>query len=124
MFNQSSGRGVLVWSEVRVHVARHSWVPAADVYRIASGWIVKVELAAVRPEDVTVAIDGNSLRIYGVRHDLLVESGIGRRCESLEIPYGRFERRFELSGSLDRYHVATEFRDGMLLVKIVAEESR
>jgi len=124
MFFQSPGRGVVVWSEVRVHVAGNSWVPAADVYRVASGWVVKVELAAVRSEDVTVEIDGNSLRIYGVRQDWLVESRIGRRCESLEIPYGRFERRFELAGSLDRYHVATEFRDGMLLVKIVAEESR
>src|SRR5438045_792618 len=34
-----------------VHSCGHNrWCPAADVYRTADGWLVKVELAGVRPE--------------------------------------------------------------------------
>ena len=33
-----------------VHSCGHNrWCPAADVYRTADGWLVKVELAGVRP---------------------------------------------------------------------------
>lgn len=28
------------------------WQPPADIYRLARGWLVKFELAGVRPEDV------------------------------------------------------------------------
>ena len=31
------------------------WRPAADVYRVRDGWLVKFDLAGVRPEDVEVS---------------------------------------------------------------------
>ena len=34
------------------------WCPAADVYRTNDGWIVKVDLAGIRPADIEITIDG------------------------------------------------------------------
>ena len=45
------------------------WCPAADVYRTDNGWIVKVDLAGIRPADIEITIDGAILRISGARRD-------------------------------------------------------
>jgi HSP20 family protein len=108
----------LPWS--RTGIRSHFWLPAADVYEIASGWIVKLELAGVRPEDIDVTVEGNLLRIRGRRRDWIVHET--QSCRSLEICYERFERQFELSGGLEQGRIVTEYRDGMLLVRISTEE--
>jgi HSP20 family protein len=112
---------ILMWPTTLHHVGRKHWIPAADVYQIPSGWIVKLELAGVREEDVAVDVEGNCLLIEGQRRDWLIEQA--ERCESLEITYSRFERRIELSQTLEHCRLVTEYRDGMLLVTIVSEES-
>jgi HSP20 family protein len=100
---------------------RHFWMPAADVYETAHGWIVKLELAGVRPQDIEVTVQGPLLRIGGRRRDWIVHET--RCCRSLEICYERFERLFELSEELQHGTISTEYRDGMLLVIISTEES-
>jgi HSP20 family protein len=97
------------------------WVPAADVYQIPSGWIVKLELAGVRPEDVEVTVEGQSLWVRGSRRDCVVSES--QSCRSLEISYHRFERRFELPDHLERGRVMTQYQDGMLLLTILIEDS-
>ena len=43
------------------------WYPAADVYKTADGWVVKVELAGVSVEDIKIDVQGNILYIAGCR---------------------------------------------------------
>ena len=45
-----------------------AWQPQADIYRVRDGWVVKLELAGVRPQDVSVTVRGSQLHIT-VRHD-------------------------------------------------------
>jgi HSP20 family protein len=120
MFNHSPARHLaqLAWGNAGIR--RHFWMPAADVYETKTGWIVKLELAGVRPQDISVTVSGNLLRIRGRRRDRIVEET--RCCRSLEICYEQFERIFELD-DLEHCDVTTEYRDGMLLVKISAQES-
>lgn len=120
MFRKSLDRGpsALAWTDPSTR--RAFWVPAADVYQIASGWIVKLELAGVCPKDIAVSIEGKVLRVQGRRRDVVLTGTL--RCRSLEITYDHFERRFEFSDDLARCHTTTEYRDGMLFVKILAEE--
>jgi HSP20 family protein len=95
------------------------WRPPTDVYRTPDGWLVKFELAGVCPEDVELIAQGRALRIRGRRRDRCLSPG--SRQLHMEIAYSRFERQVELPGDLQRAHIETEFRDGMLLVLVRRE---
>jgi HSP20 family protein len=95
------------------------WRPAVDVYRTPSGWLVKVELAGVRPGDVRVSVCGSELIIGGSRRDWFAEEG--HRQVLMEIAYSAFERRLELPINLEPADMTSELRDGMLLVRIHTE---
>ncbi|MBZ5591467.1 MAG: Hsp20/alpha crystallin family protein [Acidobacteriia bacterium] len=97
------------------------WAPEVDVYRRAGGCLVKCALAGVRPEDVAVSLEGSKLTICGIRRDPMVEEGWEH--DSMEIPYGRFERSLTLPDGLQGARITAHYRDGMLLVR-VREESR
>lgn len=93
-----------------------TWQPFVDIYQTRDGWLLKADLAGVRPSDVSILIDGRCLTLRGSRRDCSLEEGC---CHYLmEISYSRFERTIELPDNLDRAAVDTEFRDGMLLVRI------
>ena len=95
------------------------WQPLVDVYRTRDGWLVKGDLAGVRPEDITVSVQGTCLTIRGIRRDCTLEEGF---CHyRLEISYSQFERTIELPDNLERAAITTEFSEGMLLVRIRKE---
>lgn len=97
------------------------WCPCADVYRGRDGWLVKFDLAGVRPEDVNVRVESNRLWITGVRRDFSVLDD--QQAYSMEISYNRFQRSVELPISLENASLHTEHADGMLLVLIRDEGS-
>jgi HSP20 family protein len=100
--------------------SEETWQPRADVYRMPGGWLVKFELAGVRPEDVRLEAHGSTLLVQGTRRD---ESCLceGLCCHRLEIAYSRFERILELPGLSDAVEIAASYHDGMLTVRIVME---
>jgi HSP20 family protein len=98
------------------------WQPSIDVYRTEDGWLLKADLAGVRPEDVTVVVDRSRLVVRGQRRDCTHEAGC--RHYRMEISYARFERSVELPDDLAGARVDTEFRDGMLLVRVRKEGAR
>ena len=98
------------------------WCPATDVYQTRQGWVVKFELAGVRTEDVDLEVSGRRMTVRGVRRDCTASG----ECSyyRMEITYSRFERAVELPVDLDRADIETEYRDGMLLVRIVPARVR
>ena len=92
------------------------WQPSVNVYRTRSGWLVKFDLAGVRPQDVEWSVRGNLLTVRGVRRDCLIEEGCAHY--RMEIEYSRFERQIEIPGDLTAARLTTEHRDGMLIVRI------
>ncbi len=96
------------------------WKPAVDVYRSRDGWLIKLDLAGVRREDIVVNISRNFLSVSGKRADLAREAGF--QLQSMEIAYGEFERVFEFPVSIEGARFLTDFRDGMLLVRILLGE--
>jgi HSP20 family molecular chaperone IbpA len=80
-----------------------------------------MELAGVRPQDVSVTVRGSQLHIDGIRHDWIVEQGWNH--QAMEIAYNRFERTIELPCDLERAGVTIECRDGMLLLRVAVEEN-
>jgi len=96
------------------------WQPAADIHRTRDGWLVKFELAGVLPGDIELEIRGTRMTLRGVRRDVTTQEVC--RCFQMEIAYSRFARTIDLPCRLDRAGIATEYRDGMLLVRIQLEE--
>jgi HSP20 family protein len=95
------------------------WEPSADVYRTRDGWLLKFDLAGVRPEDVTVSVIGRIVRVTGVRRDTMVEEGCS--YYAMEISYNRFERSLEMPVNLAHARVTIEARNGLLLVRMITE---
>jgi HSP20 family protein len=94
------------------------WQPQVDIYRSPEGWAVKVDLAGVQPQDVSITIRGSQLHISGVRRDRSVEEGWSHY--TMEIAYNRFERTIELPCDLEHARITVECRDGMLLLRVTA----
>ncbi len=93
------------------------WEPPVDVYRGDRGWLVKVELAGVRPDEVSVELAGRRLAVSGRRADVVALDATWQR-ERIEIAYSRFERTMMLPAAAAGARLATEYRDGMLLVYV------
>ncbi len=98
------------------------WRPAVDVYRVRDGWLLKFDLAGVRPEDVKVEVSGCRVTVSGVRRDLLIDESA--QHYSMEIAYNRFERTIELPCDFASADVVMENRDGILFVRLITEEER
>lgn len=95
-------------------------MPGVDVYRRGSGWLVKCDLAGIRPEDVAVSLEGSKLSIRGIRRDAMTEEGWEH--DSMEIPYGRFERSIVLPERLAGAGITAHYHDGMLMVRVRFDE--
>jgi len=95
------------------------WCPAADVYRTREGWIVKVDLAGIKPEDVEIGINGPVLRISGSRRDGICGEGISHY--QLEITYSRFEKTIQFPRSIEHATVLRDYRDGLLILRLHEE---
>ena len=92
------------------------WQPLLDIYELRDGWLIKADLAGVRPNEVTVSMIGRRVTIRGLRRDLSIEEGC---CQyRMEISYSRFERTVELPSDPGPASVQTDYRDGMLLIRI------
>jgi HSP20 family protein len=99
------------------------WYPNTDVYRTPTGWVVKFELAGVRPEDIDLQVLGGRMTLQGVRRDQIpVEESHSAVHYRMEIAYSRFERTLDLPCDLKKAAITTEYRDGMLLIRIQPDQ--
>jgi HSP20 family protein len=92
------------------------WQPSVDAYRTSCGWVLKYELAGVRPDEVELAVSGRTVSLRGLRRDILVEEH--QQAYSMEISYNQFERVIELPEDVSRMILSTDYRDGMLIVRM------
>jgi HSP20 family protein len=95
------------------------WQPLLDIYELKDGWLLKADLAGVRPDEVAVGLCGRTVSLRGHRHDWAVEEGCAHY--RMEIAYSSFERSVELPADPGNARVQTEYRDGMLLIRIRRE---
>ena len=91
------------------------------MYRTRDGWIVKVDLAGIKPEDVEIGINGPVLRISGSRRDGICGEGISHY--QLEITYSRFEKTIQFPRSIEHASVLRDYRDGLLILRLHEEEA-
>ncbi len=92
------------------------WYPAADVYQTPDGWVVKVELAGVSPEDIEIDIQGNVLYVAGCRKDRSCAAGVS--YQQMEITYSSFEKTLRFPSTIEGAVVEHEFENGLLIITL------
>lgn len=93
------------------------WYPPADVYRTRDGgWVVKVELAGVRPDEIEITYEGDVMRVAGSRRDSTCTESV--LCHQLEIVYSRFEKVIRFPCSVNGAELQTLYQDGLLIIRL------
>ena len=92
------------------------WYPSADVYQMADGWLVKVELAGVSAEEIEIDIQGNQLYIAGCRKDK--SCAVGMTYQQMEITYSRFEKTLQFPASIEGASIEHNFDNGLLIIRL------
>lgn len=84
--------------------------------------VVRVELGGVRSQDLKVTVDGDTLRIQGVRRP--PAAGEVLRPHRLEIAFGRFERTLRVAIPFERDQVTAHLEEGFLTVELPKRDAR
>lgn len=92
------------------------WRPAVDVYEVDDVLSIVVELAGVREDQISVALDETVVRIRGERSP--ASDDPNRSVHEIGIQYGPFAADIYLPYSVDHERVEALYENGMLQVRL------
>ncbi|MBM4275497.1 MAG: Hsp20/alpha crystallin family protein [Deltaproteobacteria bacterium] len=106
------------WKDTLLDVGKKeaSFQPPADFYETAQGLVVRLDLAGVAKEDLSLSLAGQELVVQGRRQP--PPSADIRRFLHLEIGFGTFERSFHLPLAIDPEGVQAFYKDGILEIHL------
>jgi HSP20 family protein len=90
------------------------WQPAVDVFESEKSILVRLEIAGVRSADLRVTVDGDVLRVSGVRTPP-ADADV-QRLHQMEIAFGPFERVVRIHVPFERDAVSAHLEEGFLTV--------
>jgi HSP20 family protein len=92
------------------------WTPHTDVYISDVGLVIKVELAGMKSDSLEIIVEGQRLRITGVRPDCCR----AQHCNFLvmEINYGPFETVLDLPTGYDLTRAKAIYVNGFLRIDV------
>ena len=92
------------------------WTPHTDIYVTETGLVIKAELAGMKSDSLEITVEGQRLRINGVRPDCCRAP----QCSFLvmEISYGPFETVLDLPPSYDLSQAKAVYVNGFLRVDV------
>lgn len=93
-----------------------TWKPSTDFYETETHFVLIMELAQVKPEEVSISFRDGFLTIRGTRK--AVPPGERRRYHKMEINYGPFELRVAVSKEIDMDKLSAYYKDGFLEIRI------
>jgi len=95
------------------------WQPTINIYETPQQYVICVDLAGMRREDIDVQIEQNRLVIQGKRPIPDPGSRADQlRIHLMEIDHGPFQRELEVPGDVDAAGVTAKYRDGMLWIEL------
>ncbi len=95
------------------------WAPNTDLCEGPQGFLIRMELAGVRREDVRIYTAGNQLIVQGERTDEPCSRTLEeRRFHQLEIEHGPFERRIVLPACADASRATARLAHGLLEIRL------
>lgn len=96
------------------------WRPDLDIYESGEQYLLVFDLPGVRPDDLDVLLNGQTLSVSGLRRAALPSGTIAHLVEG---PHGSFERRIRLPATADPAQMRTELHHGQLMVLIAKRPS-
>ncbi|MBN2713858.1 MAG: Hsp20/alpha crystallin family protein [Planctomycetes bacterium] len=91
---------------------KDAWQPPADVFETEDGFVILMEMAGVKAQDLTIKISDRAVRVKGVRRELCP------RCKlsylQMEIHHGQFERQVIFNDDINSEKCCARLEDGML----------
>ncbi|HEX7334968.1 MAG TPA: Hsp20/alpha crystallin family protein [Pyrinomonadaceae bacterium] len=110
----------LIRTDRRVVPSGRLWNPAADVYKCATGWIVKVDLAGVCSDELEIELRDSLLTIRGCRRDTHYRDGFV--YHQMEITYSRFEKSIQFPAPIEGASIRQDYTDGFLIIDVRREQ--
>ena len=98
----------------RIGMRPHPWRPPTDVFETEETFVVRVEIAGMREQDFSVALEDRTLIIRGLRSD----TSERRAFHQMEIPFGDFSTEVELPNAIIPEGVGAVYRDGFLQITL------
>ena len=99
----------------------NAWIPLADAYEVADGFVVTMELPGVEEADLRIDLDGEDLVVRGERKPPEVKAESFHRMER---SHGSFARSFRLTAPVDFERIRAELKDGILKIELPKEGPR
>jgi len=93
-----------------------SWMPAVDIIDTPAAYLLKVELAGMKLEDVHIELEDDVLTIKGERHQ--EETLEEEQYQSTEWHYGAFQRNISLPRGVKRDAIEASYEDGVVEVRV------
>ena len=94
--------------------------PSVDLSETDSAVEVRMDLPGIKPEEVSIEISGNTLRVSGQRKEQKEEKG--KTFHRIERSSGAFSRLVTLPCSIKEDKVTAECEDGVLTVNLPKTE--
>jgi HSP20 family protein len=94
------------------------WMPL-DIYEKGDSIVVRASLPGIKPEDINITVQGNTVSIEGELKDEGQQHGTRRHQEHR---YGRFFRSVTLPTRVDADKAQANFENGMLTLSMPKEE--
>lgn len=101
-------------------LSSRTWMPPVDIFETDGEVVLKAELPGVKPDDVEVRVENNTLFLRGERR---FEKEVNEEnYHRVERSYGSFSRSFTLPSSIDSDKVKAEYKDGLLTLTMPKRE--
>lgn len=97
-----------------------AWVPPVDVFEQADAIRILAEIPGVKPDNVKISVEGNTLTIHGSKEQVAEEQT--ERVHRYERAYGAFERTFTLPATVDPAAIRAAYENGVLTVTLPKAE--
>jgi len=102
--------------------AEKRWHPPTDVIETDEEYMVVMDLANVRQEDIRLTYEGGILTVAGVRREISVSQK--RHYHKMEIDFGPFERRIKINARILDHSIKALYENGFLIVKLRKDATR
>lgn len=97
-----------------------AWQPPTDVYENDDGLVVRIEVAGMRGEDLSISLAGRTLTVAGTRADPAPK----RTYHQMEIRFGEFRAEVDLPWQVEPEDVDASYEEGFLTVHLPRPRSQ